>query len=149
MFSQFSGTRAEANSKTSDVYTLPTSPYGIAHKGVVDLQRETLPVSITTSSIYENPQISEGSESRPTAAKLTLTVTVSNLEAGVVYNLYKYNSENMIPTSNFNANSGNATSVTKITSDGVLSHYTFSETIKSDEKVFYRCVASGDSYFLQ
>lgn len=56
-FSEFFGTRTAANKKSAPVYTLPKIPYGIAHKGVVDLNSETYPVSIKTSTGYETPQI--------------------------------------------------------------------------------------------
>jgi len=117
-------------------------PYGIAHKGIIDQNGETHPIAITTDNRYENPQIKEGSEMRPVAGEIQLTVTVSKLQPGVQYNLYKYNDETMVPSSEFNANSMGAVSVLQITS--FSDHYTFTETIKSIEKVFYRCVAAND-----
>jgi hypothetical protein len=66
---------------------------------------------------------------------------VSGLDSSTSYKLYKYNQASKVPSSDFNANAKNAVS-TKIISnlDGT---YIFTETIKSDEKVFYRCVAAA------
>jgi len=60
--SDFIGTRMQANSKTGPIYRLPVTPYGIAHTGIIDLNNETLPIQIKTSSVYENPPIKQGSE---------------------------------------------------------------------------------------
>ena len=56
-FGEFVGTRTEANEMTASLYTLPSVPYGISHKGVVDTNGETVPVSITTDTCFESPQI--------------------------------------------------------------------------------------------
>jgi hypothetical protein len=114
--------------------------YGITHKGVLDKNSETKPVSITTSTVYENPQIKQGSSKRPKASSVILTITVSDLDSSSSYNLYKYNKASKVPSSDFNANAENAVS-TKVISN-VDGTYTFTETIKSNEKVFYRCVAA-------
>lgn len=146
-FGAFGATRANANLQTGPVYSLASSTtvgnYGIAHTGVVDTSAETLPVSITTNVNNETPEIKDGSNTRPAAASLVLTVTVSKLTPNVKYNLYLYNSAANVPTSKFNANSKSAASVTSITgpANGV---YQFSTTTQSSQQVFYRCVpASG------
>ena len=66
---------------------------------------------------------------------------MSGLDSSASYNLYKYNQASKVPSSDFNANAKNSVSTKSISNvDGT---YTFTETIKSDEKVFYRCVAAG------
>ncbi len=112
--SEFFGTRRQANNKTGPLYRLPVTPYGIAHTGVVDANKNTLPVKITTSSVYENPPIKEGSETRPPLTNVTLNVTISKMTPSVSYKLYKYDNEALIPTSKFNANAKNAISVKTI-----------------------------------
>ena len=62
------------------------------------------------------------------------------MKDGKEYKLYKYDDENRIPTSKFNANAKNAVSVKTIVSDGFESTHTFETTIVSSQKVFYRCV---------
>jgi hypothetical protein len=112
--SEFFGTRRQANNKTGPLYRLPVTPYGIAHTGVVDANKNTLPVKITTSSEYENPPIKEGSETRPPFTNVTLNVTISKMTPSVSYKVYKYDNEALIPTSKFNANAKNAISVKTI-----------------------------------
>jgi hypothetical protein len=136
--SSFIGTRVQANSKTGPLYRLPVKSYGVAHVGVVDTNKDTLPIKITTSSVYENPPIKQGSEKRPSSTNVTLSVTVSKMNASLSYKLYKYDNETLIPTSKFNSNAKNAVSVKTIQSTNGT--YTFQETITTNKKAFYRCV---------
>lgn len=142
-FSSFVGTRATANSPTGHVYSLPSSTsvgnYGIAHTGIVDTTSETLPIRITTNVNYEMPEISDGSNTRPVASTLILTVVISKLTPNIKYNLYKYSNAANVPTSKFNTNSKSADTVTVITgpTNGV---YQLTATIQSSQQVFYRCV---------
>jgi len=55
--SEFIGDRVSANIVGGNVYTLPTTAYGIAHTGVKDDDGDTLRIQITTDNAYENPQI--------------------------------------------------------------------------------------------
>ena len=146
-FGEFIATRAKANAASNlNVYSLPDSPdngnFGVAHISIVDTDGEALPILVETSANYEDPHIKNGSEKRPAPMDLVLTVTVSGLEAGATYKLYKYNDENRVPTSAFNTNSlgGAAISTRDISSSS--GSYLFTEAIKSNEKVFYRCVRS-------
>jgi len=120
VFSYSAGTfvrdRKASNSKQAPLYSLPPKPFGIAHLGIVDKNKDTLPITITTSIVYENPQIEEGENARPKASNVTLNVTVSKLVPNVSYKLYKYDNEAKIPTSSFNLNAKNAISVKSISS---------------------------------
>ena len=144
-FADFPGTRQQANAKSGSVYTLPygddatSGNFAIAHTGPADVFQELLPVTVNTSVNYEKPEIKDGSEKRPNAMNLTLTVQVSGLEDGVQYVLYKYNAEDNVPTSNFNAHKDRASESFAITgtSTGV---FVMTDAIESSQKTFYRAV---------
>ena len=138
--------RQMANSKKSQIYSLPDYPenkYGIAIMGVMDPNNEALPVRVETSINTELPEIKNNSFTRPVSRSLKLTITVTKLTPGINYNLYRYSNENDIPTVSFNANSKNKGispwRVINITSG---STWTTSVAIKSSDKVFFRAVKS-------
>ena len=83
----------------------------------------------------------EGSNVRPAAAPLTLTVTVSDLKPNVVYNLYRYSSVSAVPNAAFNRNAAKASQKwrIKITSG---SSYVFKLGINSNETAVFRAVPS-------
>jgi len=112
--------------------------YGIAITGVADLNRETVPVRLTTSTNAEIPAIVNGSNTRPAPRPVTLTITVSGLTPGKTYNLYRYSSMAAVPESSFNANSTRATQKWSIVATG--STYTMTQTIMSNEIAAYRAV---------
>lgn len=142
----FIGTRAQANSQRSGaIYTLPASPvanFGIAHTGNVDLSGDLLPVLVETNVNYESPEIGIKSNVRPPAMEMKLAVTVSGLEEGSKYVLYKYDSEKSVPSSNFNANKAQAQASFPIVGTS-SKKYVFSETVMSSQKVIYRCVKAS------
>ncbi|MFN7827174.1 MAG: S8 family serine peptidase, partial [Acidobacteriota bacterium] len=140
-FGLFPRTRAQANLKTGPVYSLPlnTANYGVAFTGVKDAYRETLPVRITTSTNAELPSIANGSNTRPAAQAVTLTVTVSGLVPGKAYKLYRYNSMAAVPDGSFNANAAKASSVWPITITSG-STYVLTQSIMSNQSVAYRAV---------
>jgi len=140
-FGLFPRTRAQANLKTGPVYSLPlnTTNYGVAFTGVKDTYRETLPVRITTSTNAELPSIANGSNTRPAAQVVTLTVTVSGLVPGKAYNLYRYNSMAAVPDGSFNANAAKASSLWPITITSG-STYVLKQSIMSSQSVAYRAV---------
>ena len=142
-FAGFPATRRQANADTGPVYSLKTgADYGIAITGVVDLSRETVPVRLTTSTDAEMPAMAEGSDTRPAATPVTLTVTVSDLKPGTTYTLYRYSSMAAVPDSNINANAAKAAQKWTITiASG--STYTMTQVIMSDETAVYRAVPDG------
>ena len=148
-FDSFQATRREANEMTAPVYSLSLCDpsqnlynYGIAVKGVKDLNGDTLPVRVDTSVDAETPSIADKSEQRPPATSLQLTITVSNLEPGVVYHLYRYNKLDLVPESDFNAQSGNASKAWRIQIDSG-STYTMTEMIESSDVAVYRAVKAS------
>ena len=142
-FQDIMGNRKEANARTGRVYTLPNDNsignYGLSISGIMDVNKESLPISIIPSQNYENPEIRDGSSIRPPPFPLTLRVTISKLVPSVQYVLYRYDNVNNVPLDSFNAHSSQAKSQQDITiSSGTK--YTFEENIQSSDQVIYRCV---------
>lgn len=140
----FIGTRQKANDKRGAVYTVPdkTYNYGIAHTGILldsGVASQMANVRVDTSVNYEDPEIGVRSEERPAPMELTLTVTVTGMENGVAYKLYKYVDETKVPTSKFNQQSANAVA----TFDIVGPTYKMTEKIMSDQKTIYRAVKAS------
>jgi len=142
-FGTFATTRQRANSKTGAVYSLKSGAnYGIAITGIIDLNRDTVPVRLTTSVNAETPTMVDGSNTRPAAKPVTLTITVSSLKPGTTYNLYRYSSMANVPDSAFNANAAKAAQKWTITIPSG-STYTLTQTINSNEIAVYRAVPAG------
>lgn len=142
-FGTFPATRQQANAKTRPVYSLRNGPnYGLAVTGIIDLSHETVPVRLTTSVNAELPRIVNGSNIRPAAKPVTLTITVSSLNPGTTYNLYRYNSMANVPDSNINANAAKAAQKWTITIPSG-STYTMTQTINSNATAVYRAVPVG------
>ncbi|MBI3728686.1 MAG: C39 family peptidase [Burkholderiales bacterium] len=120
-FDKFQMTRVQANAPTAPPYSLAlhttsnNQNSAVAITGVIDLNKETVPVRLATDLNYENPAMSKGSNTPPAAAPLTLTATVYGLTAGVKYNVYQYNSLAAIPNSSFNANAAAASQISTFT----------------------------------
>ena len=142
-FGAFATTRQRANAKTGPVYSLKSGgDYGIAITGIIDLSRETVPVRLTTSTNAETPAMINGSNTRPAAKPVTLTITVSSLKPGTTYNLYRYTTMANVPDSNINANAAKAAQKWTITIPSG-STYTMTQTINSNETAVYRAVPVG------
>ena len=142
-FGAFAATRQQANAQTAPVYSLNNGlDYGIAITGIIDLSRETVPVRLATSVNAESPAIVNGSNTRPAATPVTLTITMSDLNPGTTYTLYRYASMAAVPDSNINANAASAAQQWTITIPSG-STYTMTQTIMSNEVAVYRAVAVG------
>lgn len=122
-------------------YSLKTKGnYGISITGVMDTNGDTLPVRIDTNLNDEAPEIKGGT--RPTASPLTLMVTVSGLQAGLAYKLYKYTSFANVPTSAFNTNAAKAAKIIDV-QIAAGSVFKMTETIQSNEMAIYRAVRAS------
>jgi hypothetical protein len=143
-FADFKATRQQANAKDGPLYSVPDNvpDYGIAIKGVIDLDGDTLPVRVATNVNYEKPSMRRGSNKRPKPMPLTLTITVSGLKPHVKYNLYRYNDVKDVPNSKFNAHAKNASQHWEIEIDSG-STYVFKQKIQSDDMVIYRAVKAS------
>lgn len=105
----FQGTRTKANSPNGAMYLLKNKPYNyaIAIEGVVDLDKETIPVTLTSDLNYE-PEIPEGSNipAEPIPMKLTATVTIPDNTKS--YRLYRYDNFMNVPGDNMVSQPGYA-----------------------------------------
>lgn len=104
-YGEFQFTRAQANSPDSPIYSLPTgiTNYGMAFTGVLDLNKDTVPVRVTTDVNSELPAMKNGSNTAPAPSKVNLTITVTIPDQSVEYNVYRYNDFKNVPDSKFNA----------------------------------------------
>lgn len=143
-FDAFQADRQQANAKNGEIYSLYDGGinYGIAILGVMDKNGDTLPVRVSTNVNYERPAIKNKTSKRPPPMPLILTITVSGLQPGVVYNLYKYNNLDAVPNERFNANAGKASDRWSIQiSSG--STFTMQQEIQSDEIAVFRAVRAS------
>ena len=142
-FGTLAATRQQANAETASVYSLKNDiDYGIAITGIIDLSDETVPVRLTTSTNAEIPAMVNGSNARPAATPVTLTITVSDLKPGTTYTLYRYASMAAVPDSNINANAAKAAQQWTIAIPSG-STYTMTQTIMSNEVAVFRAVPVG------
>lgn len=143
-FGPFQKTRQQANARTGPIYSLRSDGrnYGIAITGVMDTNRDTVPVRVATDVNYERPQIKNGSNVRPAPMPLILTIIVSGLTPDVEYVLYRYNDMNLVPNQQFNANASYALRSWRFTITSG-SEYTRTENIMSDEIAVYRAVPAA------
>lgn len=136
--------REEANSPDGQIYSMPmrnigTRNFGVAQTGIIDPKNECLRVTVTTNKNYEQPQILNHSDKRPTPMALELTVTVHDTEEGVEYILYKYDDEKLVPDSDFNEHKARAKESWQFT--GAASKtFEITQNIMSNEKVIFRAV---------
>ena len=139
-------TRQQANAPAGPVYSLAsdTPNYGIAITGVLDTERVTLPVRLTSSASSETPEMADNATARPASKPVTLTVTVSNLTPGVAYNLYRYASMAAVPDARFNASAAQAAQKTAFTINSGTT-YTTSVTIASSDVAVFRAVPASTS----
>jgi hypothetical protein len=143
-FAGFQLDRAQANAPTGPIYSLPNGGrnYGIAITGVMDRNGDTLPVRVATNKNYEAPAMVNGSNARPKPMPLTLRITVSGLEPGTPYRLYRYSDLKAVPDSGFNAHASAATATWDIRiSSGTT--FTTTQQILSDEVAVYRAVRAS------
>lgn len=140
-FALFQSNRKQANKKNGAIYSLSNNGnnYGLVLTGVMDLHGDTLPVRVDTNLNYEKPEIKEGTSIPPLPMPLTLTITVSNLEPHFPYILYRYNDFDLVPNSNFNAQSANASEKWNIQITAG-STFVMTEEIQSNDIAVYRAV---------
>ncbi len=140
-FGGFQKTRTQANAHAGPIYSLALQggDYGLAVTGVSDLYHDTLPVRLATNVNYEKPDIANHSTVRPAPMPIVLTVTISGLQPGVDYKLYRYNDFAKVPDFAFNAAASQAAESWNVRIDSG-SQFVMTEQIQSDEIAVYRAV---------
>lgn len=140
-FGDFSKTRTDANAADAPWYALASegANYGLVVKGPD--AAATLPVRVATSVNYESPEITDGGTSRPEASAVELTVTVSGLEPGVDYVLYRYDDIDRVPQADFNDNAASAGASWPIRVDAG-SELTVVDARMSSDVAVYRAVVA-------
>jgi hypothetical protein len=143
-FAAFQKNRQQANAHNGPVYSTLNNGtnLGVVITGVADLNHDTLPVWVNTSANYEQPEIVDGSPTRPKPMALSLTITVLGMQPGVKYQLYRYASFGAVPTSRFNANAHSAKKAWSIQSASGTG-YTVTDQIMSNEIAVYRAVPAS------
>jgi len=142
IYEAFQASRQQANAKNGPLYSITNdaSNYGIAITGIADLKGETFPVRVDTDLNYEHPDIAEGSDDRPAPMPLTLTITVSGLTPNTPYTLYRYNTLESVPDSDFNDHPSYQQWPVEIASG---TSYVMTQQISSDEIAVYRAVKTS------
>ncbi len=112
--------------------------YGIAILGIEDSLKETYPVQLSTEYNYEVPSIDNLTNNRPSALKMKMKITVSNLTPGQTYLLIRYKDWSDVPNCNFAKSDTTIAKqesfVAKSTSEE------FSRDFKTNEQIIYRVV---------
>ncbi|WP_179257826.1 hypothetical protein [Burkholderia sp. AU6039] len=111
----------------------------MAITGIIDGDGQTLPIRLSTNANYEKPVIREGSNARPPAQELMLTIIILGLVPGLSYNQYRYDSFQSVPNAAFNAAADNADKKWEIKIESG-STFSMKEQIKSNQIVVYRAV---------
>jgi len=140
----FQKTRQQANDPHGLVYSLKSNGtnYGTAVNGVLDLNRDTIPVRVTASPNTELPAMKDKSNNPPAAGSVALTVTVTIPDQTVEYNLYRYDNFSKVPDKQFNANAGKAATRWRITRK-VGSTFVVNLTIPSNQTAVFRAVRTS------
>lgn len=138
----FPGTREQANNPKGPVYMLKNTPvnYGIAIKGVMDLDNVTVPVKLTSNVNYE-PEIGN-TNTPPAPIPIQLTATISPTNAAVAYNVYRYDDFNKVPVANFNAAAGDAVE-SWVIPIGLGANTNIVHNTMSDQTVIFRAVPAS------
>lgn len=141
-FASFPRTRAQANEISGPVYALRDRPanYGTSVSGVIDFDRQTIPVRLTSDADGEGVHNGVGSKQTmkepPPAKPMTLTAWVSIPDTSQAYRVYLYDDFAKVPTRDFNASAANAiTSWTIPAGSGPKWSVTI-DALTSDTRVF-------------
>lgn len=143
-FADFPKNRRQANGPRKPVYSLNNDAqnYGIAITGIVDLDGDTIPVRLETSVNSELPAMVDGSDTPPAPSSLEITATIPIPDTAVDYMVYRYDSFDDVPTSQFNANAGQAVEswYIPVKSTG---KFVAKKTILSNATVIFRAVPAS------
>lgn len=152
-FGSFLLNRIQANALDGPLYSLINNGtnVGCYIQGVTDFDNDTLPVNLKASINYEIPEIVQGdylenppwqSNVPPPPIPMTLTATLTIADQTDSYNLYLYNDFSLVPTSNFNAQAGNAIQIWEIPPNSGAT-YSVQISLFSNEVAVFRAVSTS------
>jgi len=109
-FSEFQRTRQQANQPTAPDYSLRNRPgnYGIAVTGVLDPERVTIPVRLTSNADGEGEQDESWMSAPPAPFPIELTATVTIPDPSQSYRVFAYEDFGKVPVRDFNAHAADA-----------------------------------------
>lgn len=137
---RFPRTRAAANRPDGVIYALRDRPpsYGVAISGIVDLDRVTIPVRLT-SDLDGEPEMAHHSDVPPPPVPMRLTARVTIPDQRIAYRLYRYDDFAKVPAASFNASADRAVQVWEIPA-GVGPEFVVELATTSDATVVLRAV---------
>lgn len=141
-FASFPRTRDQANAIGGPVYALRDRPrnYGTEVTGVVDPQRVTVPVRLTSSVNGEGVQDGVGPnqvmKQPPPGTPMTLTARVTIPDQARAYVVYLYDDFGKVPTRDFNANAAQSIDSWTIPAGSGPSWSITIDALTSDTRVF-------------
>jgi hypothetical protein len=145
-FGSFQTDRAGADRPSAPPYSLAVCKGRVKNHGIavtgIKADDPTSPVRVVTSPNAEYPEIADGTDTRPRPSPLTLTATVSELEPGVPYKLYRYSDLSAVPASRFNASAARAARAWDVLA-GPDGTWSVAETLSSDAVAVYRAVRAS------
>ena len=142
--------RKAADEDKSLPYLIPKiANYGISISGLKDKYygKELIPLSIKSDKNYECPQAARGSNTRPEAINLKLTVTASNLIPWKKYRILKFNDIKSVTDKNdpnFNIIEKNASNNFKPNENGNITNIPIEFTAEKNTYIFYDNILSSD-----
>ena len=137
-FASFPRTREQANARGGPLYSLRVSPpsYGIAISGVLDPDRVTIPVRLTSNADGEGVQDEAVMRTPPPAKAITLTAHVRIPDPTQAYRVYLYDDFAKVPVRDFNATAGRAIRSWTIPAGTGSSWSVTVRALSSDTRVF-------------
>ena len=143
-FGPFQKSRSQANDPDGETYALRNRPmnYATAVTGVMDPDRVTIPIRLTSNANGEGMQEEELLVAAPAPRPIDLTATVTIPDPSVGYTVYLYDDFTKVPIRNFNSSASNAISSWSI-APGSGRSWSKTISIMSDQTRVFRAVPSS------
>jgi hypothetical protein len=136
----------DAANAASTAYSIINSDdlkYAIALTGPTNIDStKGCPVFVTTNPTEERPVMKEGSNTKPTASSMSLTVTAYSLKASTSYVIYMYDDLSQVPTPSDDPEEYAVESWNVVTGPS-KNNVTIQVSIKSDAVAVFRCYVSA------
>ena len=143
-FGPFQKSRSQANDPDGETYALRNRPmnYAAAVTGVMDPDRVTIPIRLTSNANGEGMQEEERLAAAPAPRPIDLTATVTIPDPNVGYTVYLYDDFTKVPIRNFNTFASNAIQSWSI-APGSGRSWSKTISIMSDQTRVFRAVPSS------